>query len=95
MARDLRAYESPSNAFLDRADRQLCAHFPYALGVAVHERCRSDLLYCEVHDADFCPSCDEWGEAPCGDPDCDFCPTRADRPSECSHGGGRHWNMND
>jgi hypothetical protein len=71
-----------------------CSH-RYVLAVAVHERCSGDLLYCDVHDADFCPVCDEWISAACADAECDYCPTRADRPSLCSHDEGRHWDMNE
>ncbi len=67
----------------------------YGRAVRVHHRCRSDLLYCDAHDADFCPVCDEWISARCGDPECGYCPMRAERPSLCTHGDDRHWNMNE
>lgn len=67
----------------------------YARRVAtVCERCISDLLYCDVHDADFCPVCDEWVSSGCGDPECVYCPGRAARPSQCSHDQAvRHYNI--
>ena len=57
------------------------------------DRCVADLLYCDVHDADYCPVCDRWVENGCGDPDCTYCAGRAARPSECQHDPERHWNI--
>lgn len=59
------------------------------------ERCVSDLLYCDVHDAYFCPICDRWIEDVCGDPGCTYCPGRAMKPSSCDHDPDRHFNMHD
>jgi hypothetical protein len=59
--------------------------------VAVHGPCLSDLAYCDIHDAYFCPVCDVWNESPCSDRDCEFCPTRAERPSLCVHSEKHHW----
>ena len=67
----------------------------YVGTVAVHERCLGELLYCDIHDAYFCPNCDEWIESSCGDPECEHCPTRAARPSECSHDDGHRWSTAD
>jgi hypothetical protein len=40
-------------------DRQTCAPGPSDLAVrTTYERCVTDLLYCEVHDAYFCAICD-------------------------------------
>ena len=52
---------------------------------SVCEQCVSDLLFCDMHDAYFCPVCDAWVEAACGDATCDYCKGRAVRPSECIH----------
>jgi len=51
----------------------------------VCDRCVGDLLYCMKHDAYLCPVCDRWTEAPCADPNCDYCPARPSRPSKCEH----------
>jgi hypothetical protein len=47
--------------------------------------CVSQRLYCDAHDAYFCPVCDTWVEAPCGDPECQYCPGRPPAPSGCDH----------
>lgn len=65
------------------------------LAVAVHQKCSTPLLYCDAADAEFCPVCDEWSEGPCNDPTCGYCAARAPRPSECTHGPERHWDMNE
>jgi hypothetical protein len=59
------------------------------------ERCVSDLLYCDVHDAYFCPMCDQWIENVCGDPGCTYCPGRAVKPSACAHEPDHHFRTHD
>jgi hypothetical protein len=71
-------------------------HEPYDLLVRTTcERCVADLLYCDVHDAYFCPICDRWIESACGDPDCTYCVGRAPTPSGCEHDPAHHWNFNE
>lgn len=55
------------------------------MGGKVCERCVGDLLYCDRHDAYFCPVCDLWVERACPDPECPYCPGRPEGPSGCSH----------
>jgi len=54
----------------------------------------SETLYCDEHDADLCEHCDRWLIIACGDPECPYCATRPDRPSECKH-PEEHWNLLD
>jgi hypothetical protein len=69
---------------------------PYDLAVRTTcERCDLDLLYCDVHDAYFCPTCDWWTDSVCGDPECTHCAGRAVRPSECAHEPDHHFRMHD
>ena len=37
--------------------------------------------YNRKHDAYYCEACDEWLEKSCGDPDCDYCNDRPEKPS--------------
>lgn len=46
--------------------------------------------YCGIHDVYFCEACDVWLEKVCSDPDCEFCPTRPQRPSGCQHDSSLH-----
>lgn len=43
--------------------------------------CNSDKKYNAKHDAYYCESCDEWLEKNCGDPECDYCRDRPEKPS--------------
>jgi len=77
--------------------RKTCGVRPEALAtgsiVALEracEKCVRDLLYCEAHDAYFCPGCDQWLEKRCGDLDCSFCPERPEQPSRCLHSTELH-----
>jgi hypothetical protein len=38
------------------------------------------------HDAYYDPQADVWLERKCGDPECEFCATRPDRPSQAETG---------
>jgi hypothetical protein len=51
-------------------------HTPKIVHNCVHPR-----KYSERYDAYYCPECDLWSEGRCGDPDCDFCNRRPERPS--------------
>lgn len=46
-----------------------------------HDVCDTNVVYCDVYDAFYCPSCDVWLERPCGDSECPYCPGRSDQPS--------------
>lgn len=43
--------------------------------------CRHPRSYSQKYDAYFCEKCDVWVESRCGDPDCEFCHKRPERPS--------------
>ncbi|GKV67655.1 hypothetical protein NCCP2716_01530 [Sporosarcina sp. NCCP-2716] len=45
--------------------------------------CMEPLLYNEQFDSVFCGACDEWREASCNDPECEYCGDRPARPSLC------------
>lgn len=36
----------------------------------------------ETHDAAYCSDCDIWVDGVCGDPECEFCRDRPEKPSE-------------
>jgi hypothetical protein len=42
--------------------------------------CGSKKKYSDQYDAYYCLSCNEWLESKCDDPDCEYCPTRPDKP---------------
>lgn len=42
--------------------------------------CYGPTRYDEKFDSVFCPACNIWLEARCGDPECCFCPGRPERP---------------
>lgn len=46
--------------------------------------CLESLAYNDEHDSVFCPTCDEWREPSCADPDCEYCLARPNRPSQCN-----------
>jgi hypothetical protein len=43
-------------------------------------RCGRAAERSDKHDAYFCPACERWLEAECGDPNCEFCAGRPARP---------------
>lgn len=45
--------------------------------------CLDPLAYNDEHDSIYCPTCDEWREASCSDPDCEYCLARPTKPSHC------------
>ena len=46
-------------------------------------RCGQRTLFqIDQYDAMCCTACDEWLDAPCGDPDCPFCARRPETPGE-------------
>ncbi|MCE4048833.1 MULTISPECIES: hypothetical protein [Bacillaceae] len=44
------------------------------------KKCQHNLVYYEDYDAYFCPSCNEWTEVKCEDPNCSYCPKRPEKP---------------
>ena len=44
------------------------------------EECGGQIVYHMRWDAACCPSCNEWKEEKCSDPDCMFCPNRPESP---------------
>ncbi len=45
--------------------------------------CNNKLAYNEGFDAYYCIQCDKWMEKKCGDPACEFCTIRPEKPSDC------------
>ncbi|WP_342512750.1 hypothetical protein MKY34_19380 [Sporosarcina sp. FSL K6-1522] len=45
--------------------------------------CLDPLDYNDEHDSVFCPTCDEWREPSCSDPNCEYCLARPAKPSNC------------
>ena len=37
-------------------------------------------IHHDKFDAYFCPQCNEWLEVKCGDPDCEYCKDRTEKP---------------
>jgi uncharacterized Zn finger protein (UPF0148 family) len=46
--------------------------------------CMDPLAYNDEHDSVFCPTCDEWRESSCADPECEYCLARPKKPSQCN-----------
>lgn len=44
--------------------------------------CHGLLIRNGKYDAYWCPRCDRWAEATCGEESCEFCRDRPTRPSE-------------
>ncbi len=44
--------------------------------------CESEKQYSNKYDAYFCELCNKWLEEPCKDPECQFCTTRPEKPSQ-------------
>jgi predicted RNA-binding Zn-ribbon protein involved in translation (DUF1610 family) len=44
--------------------------------------CNNLVSYAEKYDAYYCPTCNEWLEQKCSDPECTFCPNRPANPVE-------------
>ena len=42
--------------------------------------CQTTAIYNETFDAYFCAYCNIWLEKKCGDPNCDYCPKRPEKP---------------
>lgn len=51
-------------------------HVPKIVHNCAHPR-----SYSARWDAYYCSECDKWFEGVCGDPDCEFCRGRPERPS--------------
>jgi hypothetical protein len=50
--------------------------------MTICEQCNKERQYSTKYDAYYCQACDSWLEGKCGDPNCDFCPTRPEHPSQ-------------
>lgn len=44
------------------------------------KKCNNFIIHHEKYDAYFCAYCNEWLEEKCGDPHCEYCKSRPDRP---------------
>lgn len=44
------------------------------------DKCSTRLIYNDIFDSDFCPSCNEWRESACPDLTCDICVGKPKRP---------------
>ena len=51
-------------------------------GVQKCVRCKSEIAYSMDYDAYYCPKCNEWLEAKCGQKDCIYCINRPDKPNK-------------
>lgn len=54
--------------------------------------CGHKRSYSAKRDAYYCETCDVWFEGNCGDPDCDFCRGRPEKPSlekTCNQGNSK------
>lgn len=45
-------------------------------------KCNSEIQYSNKYDAYYCELCNEWLEPKCEDPECEFCNTRPNKPSQ-------------
>lgn len=46
------------------------------------EFCNRPALYHPAYDSHFCCYCNIWFETLCGDPDCEYCSKRPDKPNQ-------------
>lgn len=44
--------------------------------------CGSEVQYSNKYDAYYCELCNVWLEKTCEDPECEFCSTRPEKPSQ-------------
>lgn len=44
------------------------------------KKCSNFIIHYEKYDAFFCAYCNEWTEKACGDPDCEYCKNRPEKP---------------
>lgn len=44
--------------------------------------CTSERQYSNKYDAYYCELCNIWLEEKCSDPECQYCPTRPEKPSQ-------------
>ncbi len=45
--------------------------------------CGSEVKYNNRYDAYYCELCNQWLEVKCNDPECEYCPERPNKPSQC------------
>jgi hypothetical protein len=46
------------------------------------KNCGSEIQYNNQYDAYFCELCNKWLEESCGNPTCDYCNERPEKPSQ-------------
>ncbi len=64
-------------------DEEIAAgHFVMAQIELRAQGCEHTPSYSDEHDSYYCPACDVWAEASCGDLRCTYCATRPLAPSE-------------
>lgn len=51
--------------------------------ICICKHCGTKKSYNPVYDAMFCKKCDAWCESKCNDPNCEFCSSRPEKPSDC------------
>ncbi|MGC5326261.1 hypothetical protein [Brevibacillus sp. SYSU BS000544] len=66
---------------VDDEERQVIIDDYFRIGGAIVpksqcEDCGSIIIYYDKYDNEFCPSCNKWLFAPCGDPSCIYCKVR-------------------
>lgn len=47
--------------------------------------CNSERQYAYKYDAFYCELCNMWLEDKCTDPECEYCTTRPEKPSQVIH----------
>ncbi|MNC61238.1 hypothetical protein D3C75_1111690 [compost metagenome] len=72
---------------IDKKKRQVIIDDYFRIGGAIipamHcKNCESVMIYYDRYDAEFCPDCNAWLSAPCGDSTCFYCNTRPTNPLE-------------
>ena len=45
--------------------------------------CLDLIAYNDEYDSIYCVTCNEWRDMACGDPTCDYCADRPEKPSDC------------
>ena len=51
-------------------------------------KCRSETKYSNKYDAYYCELCNKWLENTCSDPECTYCQTRPEKPSQMENNHG-------
>lgn len=77
----------PVKIRVDDEERQVIIDDYFRIGGAVApnskcEDCGSIIIYYDKYDNEFCPCCNKWLSAPCGDLSCTYCGIRPIKPLE-------------